>query len=231
MNPRAKNAKGAARRERILDALRDAIVRDGVDGVRMRAFAQDCGVAVATLYNQFGSRDALIAAALERDFRGRYEPLSQGSADASPAEQVSRRILQAAHDIRQMREYTASVLGFYFRPDVDPMLRAVVHDFVANDFRGIVDHIADDGDLVDWVDRDMFADDLVTMLYAISLTWVQTQIPPTALETRLLRAGATAFCGISTGATRERFEALARNVGSEDQPHAAAAASRPAMRP
>jgi len=234
MIPPARPSRGVERRERILDAVRDAIVTEGPDGVRMRGLAERCGVAVATLYNQFGSRDALIAAALERDFRGRYEPLSRRTVNATPPEQLRRRIVQAGRDIRRMREYTAAVLAAFFRPSIDPTFRAVVHDFVAADFRGIVDHIGDAGDLLDWVDREAFASDVVTQLYAISVSWVQGAIPAGDLVSRLLRCAAIAFAGISRGETRSGFEALARDAARPHgarRPKAAAAASRPAIRP
>lgn len=209
--------------------MRDAIVRDGIEEVRIRTLAQDCGVAVATLYNQFGSRDALIAAALEQDFRGRYEPLSLRTQGRPPAEKYSRRVVQAARDIRRMREYTAAVLSFYFRPGVEPLLRSVVHDFIARDFHGIVDDIAAAGDLQEWVDRDAFANDIVSQMYAITMMWVQGHIVEGELQHRLLRVGAIAFAGICTGETRIRFETVAREPSKVR--HRSAAASRPAMRP
>ena len=216
------------RRRQILDAVREAIVREGIDDLRIRALAEHCGVAVATLYNQFGSRDALIAAALEQDFRGRFEPLSVRTRDLPPADKYVRRIALAARDIYKMREYTAAVLSFYFRPTVDPVLRAAVHDFIAADFRGIVDSIAGAGDLLEWVDRDAFAQDIVPQLYAITMMWSQGHIEEPELEHHLMRTGAFAFSGISRGDTREAFEALARKASKKIHK---AAASRPAMRP
>lgn len=213
MIPLNKSPRRVERRRRILDAVREAIVRDGIDEVRIRALAERSGVAVATLYNQFGSRDGLIAAALEEDFRGRYEPLSRRTLTLPPPEKFTRRVIKAAQDIRRMREYTAAVLSLYFRPGVEPVLRAVVHDFVATDFQGIVEAIREAGDLHDWVDPAIFANDLITQLYSITMMWVQGHVPETKLQPRLLRVGATALAGISTGETRTAFEAIARAAG------------------
>ena len=210
MIPQSKSPRRLERRRRILDAVREAIVRDGIDEVRVRSLAARSGVAVATLYNQFGSRDALIAAALEQDFRGRYEPLSRRTLALSPSEKFARRVTKASQDIRRMREYTAAVLSLYFRPGVEPVLRAVVHDFVATDFQGIVEAIGAAGDLHDWVDPAVFANDIVTQLYSITMMWVQGHIPENKLQSRLLRTGAIAFAGIATGETRAAFEAIAR---------------------
>lgn len=56
----------ARRQERtrrdVLDAAGSLIADDGVDGLTMRKLAERAGVAVATLYNQFGDRDGVLVA-------------------------------------------------------------------------------------------------------------------------------------------------------------------------
>lgn len=204
--------KRVERRRRILDAVRDAIVREGIDQVRIRALAEQCGVAVATLYNQFGSRDGLIAAALEQDFRGRYEPLSFRTKTMTAGEKFRQRMVASARSIGSLKAYTQAVLGFYFQPNIDPKLRAVLHDFVTSDFRSIVADIASAGDLHPWVDDERFASDVVTQLYSITVTWLQGYRGGATLRDRLLYAGAIAFAGISTGTSRDDFLTIARNA-------------------
>jgi len=53
-----------ARRDRIIAITRELIAELGIESITMRDLAQRCSVAVATLYNQFGSREAIIAEAL-----------------------------------------------------------------------------------------------------------------------------------------------------------------------
>ena len=195
----------------------------------MRTLAKRCGVSVTTLYNHFGGRDELIAAVLEEDFRGLYGPLSQRTLSLSPDAKFITRVLYASDNILTMRDYTAAVLGFYFKPNVEPMLRSVVHDFVASDFAGIVHAIADLGDLQDWVNPNEFGSDVVTQLYAIVVIWLQGYMLTSALKPRLLRAGATGFAGISTGRTREAFERIATDPNAII--HDGKLASTPAMRP
>ena len=50
----------AQRRDRIVEAARRIIVRDGIDGLAMRGLAKEAGVAVRTLYNLFEGRDAIL---------------------------------------------------------------------------------------------------------------------------------------------------------------------------
>lgn len=49
-------------RRDVLDAAGAVIAESGVDGLTMRKLAERAGVAVATLYNQFGDRDGVLVA-------------------------------------------------------------------------------------------------------------------------------------------------------------------------
>jgi AcrR family transcriptional regulator len=49
-------------RRDVLDAAGAVIAEGGVDGLTMRKLAERAGVAVATLYNQFGDRDGVLVA-------------------------------------------------------------------------------------------------------------------------------------------------------------------------
>lgn len=52
------------RRARILAAARDQLAKHGYDGLTMRDLAQAARVSVPTLYNLFGGKDAILAAAM-----------------------------------------------------------------------------------------------------------------------------------------------------------------------
>ncbi len=49
-------------RREVLDATGELIAGGGIDGLTMRKLAERAGVAVATLYNQFGDRDGVLVA-------------------------------------------------------------------------------------------------------------------------------------------------------------------------
>ena len=57
---------GGAARERILDAASTAFYRRGIRAVGVNSVIADAGVAKATLYRHFPSKDALVQAFLER---------------------------------------------------------------------------------------------------------------------------------------------------------------------
>lgn len=199
-----------ARRSRIIDVTRELIAELGIEAITMRDLAQRCSVAVATLYNQFGSREAIIAEALRGDFEGRYQPLSQRTSGLDAAGKVRERIGDAVRGMTgSLRGYTRSVMFFYFHHKPDSQLRSAIHDFVVSDFLSIVREIESLGDLQPWVRPEVFSDDLITQLYSLVMKWSQGHISDRRLRPRLMQAAAASFCGITRGTTREAFEALA----------------------
>jgi len=151
----------------------------------------------------------VLSAALEVDFRGRFEPISQRTQDLSPAEKLNERISVSTREILgRLREYTRSVIFYYFHRTAHSKLRAAIHDFTTSDFQHIVEEIRAHGDLQPWVDPETFADDMITQLYAIVMKWAQGYIKDKELRIRLIRAATASFIGISTGKTSESFKKL-----------------------
>lgn len=56
----------AARRQRLLDAAHTVFLRDGYRGATMERVADEAGVSKQTLYNNFGDKEELFTALLER---------------------------------------------------------------------------------------------------------------------------------------------------------------------
>ncbi len=197
------------RRERIIQTVRTLIAKRGIEPVGMRDLAEECGVAVTTLYNQFGSREGVIGAALHAVFRDHFVPLAERTQNLSPAQQIDARITAATQAILgELREYSRSTMSFYFSPTPHPLLRSELHDFVVVDFRHVVEDIERRGDLEPWVDIPSFTDDIVTQHYSLVMKWVQGYIRDQDLHTRCLRAIGTSFMGVTHGNTRLEIKQL-----------------------
>ena len=206
---RQKSPKVLERRGRIIEKARELVAAKGIEGVTIRDLANQCGVAVATLYNQFGSLEGVIGAALEADFRGRFEPLSERTRDLSPAEKLDERITTATRAIlSELRDYTRAVMFFYFHHAVNSQLRAAIHDYVVSDFTHIVEEIQKRGDLQPWVHPHDFADDVITQNYSLVMKWAQGHIRDRDLRPRMIRAIGACFIGITRGRARSEFEKL-----------------------
>src|ERR1700748_3679065 len=69
-----REAGKAERRQRIIQAARQLVRETGNAGLSMRALAARAGVSLATPYNLFGSKRAIVLAVLEdvREYRERF---------------------------------------------------------------------------------------------------------------------------------------------------------------
>ncbi|WP_158056866.1 TetR/AcrR family transcriptional regulator [Saccharomonospora sp. CUA-673] len=88
--PRARGARRRARtRTAILDAAEQALADAPDLNVRIEEVAERAGVSAATIYLHFGTKDALIAATMQRLLEVAMEDLTAAyAAEGTPAEQV-----------------------------------------------------------------------------------------------------------------------------------------------
>ncbi|KRB76246.1 hypothetical protein ASE01_14665 [Nocardioides sp. Root190] len=92
-------ARSRERVERILDAAAELVVTEGVEGLSTRSIADSAGLPVASLYQYFADKEAVLLALCERDMAEMDD--------------------QVATDLGQLREITIATL-------VDTSMRAFV---------------------------------------------------------------------------------------------------------
>jgi len=104
-SPRPRRAKSTATSAHIVETVRRMIVANGLVGISMESIAEAAGISRRALYNRFGSKDAIVRAALESHWwslssrtaieidaaRGLRDVLADAAAD----------ILAFAHDERE----------------------------------------------------------------------------------------------------------------------------------
>jgi AcrR family transcriptional regulator len=72
VKPRGRYAKGAERREQIIQTATDVFATEGFEGTALKRVAEQVGVKEATLFHYFSGKQELLTAVLaERDRRGR----------------------------------------------------------------------------------------------------------------------------------------------------------------
>jgi len=117
-------ARSRERVERILESASDLLVRRGMDAMTTRSIATAAAIPVASLYQYFSDRDAILLALVERDTA---EMDAQVSADLAALEVLSIDSLVAT----TMRAYTkvyarrADFVEIWLRGRTNP----AVHDF------------------------------------------------------------------------------------------------------
>ena len=115
-----------ARRAKIIEAVIDLIGDVGADAVQMRDVAQRSGVALATVYRYFSSKEHLLAAALE-DWQKRLTRrvlASGGPADEGPLPGILDYLQRAQRAFHRNPKMTALMLQAM--TSTDPEAKAAI---------------------------------------------------------------------------------------------------------
>jgi AcrR family transcriptional regulator len=111
----------ADRRRRILDEARAIIDELGVEGFTIRELSRRAGVAQRTLYNQFGSKEDILASAIHDHFAGLLATLP-APPRASDFEGYLERIDSLVDRTVDLKRYATAMVGVFFSPTVDRRL-------------------------------------------------------------------------------------------------------------
>ncbi|HEY2710629.1 MAG TPA: TetR/AcrR family transcriptional regulator [Caulobacteraceae bacterium] len=95
---RASQARSRSTVDALIEATARILVRDGFDRASTNRIAEAAGVSVGSLYQYFPSKEALVAAVIERHNRDLLRIVRRALADAEsqPVEQAVRTLVAAA---------------------------------------------------------------------------------------------------------------------------------------
>ena len=170
-----------ARRQRILKAVR-AFLRKGNTEFSMRALARDSGVALGTLYNQFGGRDALIAQAIKDVYISRLN-VDEAMFDGDILEQVHQRQIRVAAEILRRPNFAKYMEQIYFGPESS--IRTLIHTYSLQGKISLIDRIESGGHLQDWVAKEALAENLALAQHSVIAKWAVGEILNHQIAARL----------------------------------------------
>lgn len=193
------------RRRRIIAAARDLIRETGDAGLSMRAIAARAGVSLATPYNLFGSKRAIVLAILEdvREFHERFSRL--------PKSDAIERLFQAL----------AISIGYYAEdPDFYHTLWTAVLDTSGKELRtailnpqsqafwaALIAEAEHDGAFADGIDTALLLRNLNLTFEAVMLNWVHGTVAVDELEPSVSYGYALALRGAASPAFAARLDA------------------------
>jgi AcrR family transcriptional regulator len=192
------------RRDRILDAARKVISRQGYERLTMRSLAEASGVTVPTIYNLIGNKDAVLAATI-RDgsmrFFGQVEP------SASPTAILEKNVEEL---LRQPA---------YYRPLLRVLLNGGASDVMAEIDTVNLQHLhealeamSERGELEPWVDCAVLAERLLSNLYGAASEWATGVLGDEALPVVASYDANLTLAGVATGKSRARFQQNAKRL-------------------
>ncbi len=195
----------AERKARIIAAARELVTEHGYDGLTMRDLAAAARVSVPTLYNLFGSKDAILVAELERSAVVIASRLQQ-RADASFFER-GMAAFEAGMDLiaEQPAFFRAVMRMFLTSPETDEMRRRSEEAYIAI-IAGNLRAAQKAGQLLDWVDPQIVARHMHAQYMACFLAWGIGEIDFPSFRVAAL----SGICHLLIGVTRGAFAAEAQ---------------------
>lgn len=204
-----REAGKAERRRQIIRAARDLIRETGNPGLSMRGLAARAGVSLATPYNLFGSKRAIVVAVLQdvREFQERFSSVRI----ADPIERIF-----AALDISI--EFYVGDPTFYKTLwsavfDASDAVRGEILNPARGAFwKGLVEDAAAAGALDPAADTDLLVRHLDLLLRGAMFDWVVGEIAPERLAPTVRHGFAVLLMGAAAADRRVSLEARLREA-------------------
>jgi AcrR family transcriptional regulator len=217
----------ADRRERIVAAARTLVAERGYEGLTMRDLARAAKVSVPTLYNLFGSKDAILVTELE-----------------AMASAIARALPSSGESFLQ-RGMAAFDAGMKILEESPAFFRAVIQMFLTSTETGDLRHRVEQGfvrimeanlraakaagQLADWAEPAIVARHMYTQQVAGFLAWGLGQVDFATFRAGTLSGCAHLLAGVARGAFAAEVEAqikhldapLAHLIAQEEARHVA----------
>jgi TetR/AcrR family transcriptional regulator, cholesterol catabolism regulator len=203
---RASRSPGRLRRESsILAAARLELTEKGYEGVTMEALALRAGVVKKTLYNLYGSKDALLIAAISEVIAA-YRGPAGGAERGIPAMIASR--VAASRQIAATPEYADAMARALGQAGPGhPLVRVLLQDAVADCVLHLEAARAD-RELVPDVDIAEVAEQLISQVWGLILLWQKGLVPLCEFERRAVRGLLIPLLAVTRGARRRMLQEL-----------------------
>jgi AcrR family transcriptional regulator len=145
-------AKAMVRRQRIIEAAIDLGTEGGYEAVHMRVVAERAGVALATVYRYFESKDHLLSASVSEWTSQLQSNLDRTPARGdSPTEQLVDVLRRASRGLERRPKFAAALIRALHSPDpgvaaaaadvrhqISAMATPILHHLPPDDVEGIV---------------------------------------------------------------------------------------------
>lgn len=203
-----REAGKAERRRRIIRAARDLIRETGNTGLSMRALAARAGVSLATPYNLFGSKRAILLSVLD-DIREFFDRFSQ-QRSTEPVERLFGALDICVELYVADPRFNRTIWAALFDPS-DDFRSQIFNSKRAAFWQGLVNDIAEAGALSPDVDVELLFRTLDRSFSATMLDWVTGELNDAQLGPAMRYGYALILCGAAAPAWRGPLEARVRN--------------------
>src|SRR5262245_3282116 len=171
----------AERRARILAAARELIAARGYAGLTMRELAQASRVSVPTLYNLFGSKQALLVGEFEETLARMVEGVER-AAGRGVVERAFSSCDAVNRDLRAVPRYTRELMHVLLvHADSRRLRREMAHRYIAVTADSLRNGQAD-GEIEPWADPTAVATAIYEHYTRIAESWALGELDDDGFE-------------------------------------------------
>jgi AcrR family transcriptional regulator len=193
----------SSRIQRILEATRRLLGEVGAEQMTMRDLAAASGVATATLYNRFGSKDNIIVlTVLDHYDQAIHTAMSQVPFGATPLQKIVYGLGVFDADIRQVQGLARALMSAYFRLEGSREMPDALYKSAYETWFPILQEMRHRRMLRSWVAVELLCEEICDRQFGVVMKWSQKAISDKDLLMRLkfsvlstLLASATAAQG------------------------------------
>jgi AcrR family transcriptional regulator len=213
----------AERRERIVKAAKKLVAERGYDGLTMRDLADAARVSVPTLYNLFGSKDAILVAELQSLATSIAASLPR-TGDSFFARGMAAFEAGMSY-VEEAPEFFRAVMRMFFTsPDTTPMRRRTEDAFIAI-MTANLDAAKRAGQLADWAQPPVVARHMFAQYMSAFLAWGIGELDMASFRAAALSGLCHLLAGVARGPFAVEVEARIREISewsTKEVPDAAA---------
>ena len=190
-------------RERVLEATRQMLARDGYEGLQMRALAEAAEVSLMTIYNRFGNKDDVILLALQ-DLLADLGERAQASG-ATGIEFIIRNAEIIAEQILATPKYAQAMALMLFNGHPEsPIVGALLANNVEQSNARIAQMHAL-GEIGEEIDAQALARNLGVCSWSTILLWMKGFISDDAFAKEYRRAPLFVLAPAMTARARRKY--------------------------
>lgn len=205
------------RRDRILRELRHQITVQGISGITMRDLALASGVATKTLYNLFGSKDALVSESVRESYRIVTGSITETNGGINGFERLVSYVVASAKFNLSEPIYTRAMIYAYYSADSSLVsFHRDFHDYLGGAIRGFLVEMQQSGDLNDWSSPRILSRQISEAIISTAAEWTREVLSDKELVNASLLAVLSqmlAHLSVPLGAeARSRIRALSEKL-------------------
>jgi AcrR family transcriptional regulator len=197
------------RRQRMLDGVRELVAERGWRELTVRELARRCRVSIPTIYNRFGGKDGLLAAAAEGHFAQVLERVTREEGGRGWRRLLALAARCAENMTRQSAYHRALLEAFASARETGPVQAALVRD-LTQAFAAELAGMREQRLLADWVEPQLLAAQLSAGCVSASVSWARGELSDGGLRAAMVHTTSLLVLGVSRGAARRGLAQAAR---------------------